>query len=121
MQRGWSGASSDGNVYVVRWANPVIVYGISPAGEIVHRYEIPADPGLKPVVIQLRKTKIAVLLRQENQRVGQIKILDVTSGEIVATYDANLGSALTCYTTDPDQFVFLANTKEGMQLIFAQP
>lgn len=122
---------ADGNAYLMRWTNPAIFYGISPGGEVVHRFTV--DPGgfdYRPAGMHVHKNRIAVLFvkMQSNDKI--MKIVDL-EGQEIANYDEvkvngkaqdAMSAAFACYTENPTRFVFLgANDDNKVQFWIAGP
>ena len=54
--------ADDGNVYLMRWVSPAIVYAISSGGEVVRRFEVKAgDDNYRPDTMQISGNRMAVL------------------------------------------------------------
>jgi hypothetical protein len=125
-------SASDGNIYLMRWLSPAIIYAISPGGEVVRRFTIdPGDASLRPFDVKISGNRIAMLFFQPQSGEQIVKIVDLEGHEI-ATYDDRspngkertdrLGAALACYTSNPDHFVFISADNDGkMQFITAEP
>jgi hypothetical protein len=123
ISRGEMKLGDDGNVYLLRWLNPAVIYAISPGGEIVRRFTVdPGDPELTVGGMAVAGGRIAVVFRKgrEGENVEQeiIKVVDL-EGNKVATYGlpmvdghAAFGISLACYSHNPEQFTFLDWTKD---------
>ncbi len=134
IDNGQAETAADGNAYLMRWTNPAIFYGISPGGEVVHRFTV--DPGesasdYRPAAMHVYKNRIAVLFVKMHVNEEIMKIVDLEGHEI-ATYDgpkpddkapnSMLSAAFACYTENPTRFVFLgADDKDKVQLWVAEP
>ncbi len=133
ISRGEMKLGGDGNVYLLRWLNPAVIYAISPAGEIVRRFTVdPGDTELTVRGMEIAGNRIAVVFRRskEGEPVQQelIKVVGI-EGNKVATYGMPMadghvafGISLACYTQNPEQFTFLGWTKdEKMVLNITEP
>lgn len=114
----------DGNIYIMRWLSPTVIYAVSPGGEVVRRVTV--DPGgtkLMPLQMHVAGNRIAILFRNEGTKEQRMKIVDL-DGKEVATYDAtgtnakeSLGGAFACYLGKTERFSFLA-TDEDHRIVF---
>lgn len=115
---GHVGVAEDGNVYLLRRLNPAIIYGISPAGEIVRRIELKSDVrDSVPRNMLINGTDAAVLFGTDGPQDTEIRIVDLTNGDLKAVYKPaqSLGTALTCFNSS--NFTFLG-AKEGRRVIY---
>lgn len=121
----------DGNVYLMRWTNPAIIYAISPGGEVVRRLKIdPGDARYYPRTLHVFKNRLAILFLDQNTFEKTMKIVDLEGHEI-ATYDEPrtddehqrmLSSAFYCYNENPTRFVFLGTNDDGrLQFVTVEP
>jgi hypothetical protein len=111
VQLGEMDAASDGNIYLMRYLSPAIVYSISPEGKVLRRFTVDAgEPSYVPSGMHIAGNKIAMEFFQPQEGNPVIKIVDLEGAEF-ATYrvgpDARIGAAFACYTSNPDRFVFL--------------
>jgi len=133
ISRGEMKLGDDGNVYLLRWLNPAVIYAISPGGEVVRRFTVdPGDPELTVGGMEIAENRIAVLFHRsregENVQQEMIKVVDL-EGNKIATYGMPMvdgrvafGITLACYTQNPEQFTFLDWTKdEKMVLKITEP
>ncbi|MGA2002042.1 MAG: hypothetical protein ABSG70_01595 [Terriglobales bacterium] len=119
ISRGKMELGEDGNVYLLRWVDPAIIYAISPGGEIQKRFTV--DPGDQDFTVGgmlVSGSRIAVLFhKQEGNAKGVeqqlIRIVDL-DGNKVASYETTkaVGITLACYSRNPEQFTFLGWTKD---------
>jgi len=123
ISRGEMKLGDDGNVYLLRWLNPAVIYAISPGGEIVRRFTVdPGDPELTVggMAVAGRRIAVVFLKAREGENVEQetIKVVDL-EGNNIASYGMPMvdghvafGISLACYTQNPEQFTFLDWTKD---------
>ncbi len=117
-------AGEDGNLYLMRWFNPAIIYAISPGGEVVRRFAVdPEDATLRPMAMRVSGSRMAVQFYEPQTGKRLMKIADL-EGNPVATYGhttSSVGLVFACYTAVPERFTFLGATEESkLQLIVAE-
>jgi hypothetical protein len=121
----------DGYVYLMRWTNPAIIYAVSAGGEVVRRFTVDAgDLSYRPVSMHIAGGRIAVLFLEHGTARDIFKIVDL-DGHPVATYEEKieekskgdrLGAAFSCYTVNPEHFVFLSTSDQNsLQVKIAEP
>lgn len=118
--------ASDGNIYLLRNLSPVIVYAVSPAGEVIRRFTVDIDG--KITSMNISGNKIALAYEEGETRKSAIKVVDL-EGHPLATYhqaikdgQGELGDALACYGNSPERFTFLGTSDNGfLELKFAEP
>lgn len=121
-------AADDGNVYLMRWLSPAIVYAISPGGEVVRRFEVKAgDDNYKPDTMHISGNRMAVLFLQPQTHQQLIKVVDL-EGKELATYEPSatgasaLGGGFACYSTNPERFTFLeSGDNNQLEIKLAEP
>jgi ribosomal protein L24E len=123
ISRGNMELGADGNVYLLRWLNPAVIYAISPGGEIVRRFTVdPGDQELTVGGMAIAGDRIAVVFRRSSADHGVvqevIEIVDL-EGNRVATYEeptldghVAYGIFLACYSHNPERFTFLGWAKD---------
>lgn len=123
ISRGQMEIGADGNVYLLRWLDPAVIYAISPGGEIVRRFTVePVGEGFKVGGMAVAGSRIAVVFRKgaEGKNVEKeiIEICDL-EGNKVASYEEPMvdghvafGITLACYSHEPEQFTFLGFAKD---------
>lgn len=123
-------AAGDGNIYVMRWLSPAIVYAVAPSGEIERRFTIDAGgTGWTPVDMHISGNRIALLFRKMDEKL--MKVVDLEGHEL-ATYDEQrvdgkpklgpLGLAYACYNSKNEQFTFLTTDDSyKVQMKHVQP
>lgn len=110
-------AAKDGNLYLMRWFSPAIIYVISPGGNVVRRFTVDAgNLDFKPASMHISGKRIALLFYQPQSMEKIMKVVDLEGNEL-ATYDelrvdgkpklGMLGGAFACYTQQPERFTFL--------------
>ncbi len=128
ISRGKMEMGPDGNVYLLRWLNPAVIYAISQGGEVVRRFTV--DPGDQDLTVErmaIAGNRIAVVFRKtsSDHRVLKqlIEIVDL-EGNKIAIYDQPLidghvafGASLVCYSQNPEQFTFMEWTKDDRWMI----
>lgn len=116
-------AASDGNVYLMRWTSPAVLYGISAGGEVVRKMTVdPGIPGLKPLGLHAAEGRLAVMFRNQETREAIFKVVSLATGDEVATYQSDsLGPAFICYSVDPERFTFLTTNDGRLAVMHAEP
>lgn len=114
--------AEDGNVYLMRWLAPALVYAISPGGDVVRRFTVdPGDQDYRLAAMHIAGKRIAVLFYQPQTMEELVKVVDL-EGHDLATYDDShkegksnnpLGIAYACYTSNPEHFTFLGIGDDG--------
>ncbi len=119
---GKSAVANDGNVYVMRYLSPAMVYAISPGGEVVRSFTV--DPGISgamPVEMRTSGNRIAIFFTQRSTHEKTMKIVDLEGHEL-ATYDDQKTDgknkpapliAFACYTATPERFTFVTYGEQG--------
>ena len=111
---------SDGNVYLVRQASPVVVYVISPSGDVVRKVAVePRTPGDVPFEMRLARGEIALVFDgwNGNRSSGnsRLTVLDAHTGERLQDFEGGVAgsgfSGLSCYAPDSGAFTFLSISK----------
>jgi hypothetical protein len=122
-------AADDGNVYVMRRMSPAIVYAVSPAGEVVRRFEVDSgDSDFTPISMHIGGSKIAVLFWDARSEKALLRVLDL-QGRSLASYQdgaesgsGTLGLALACYSQNPERFTFLSTDENSfLEFKIAEP
>lgn len=127
INRGEMRAGADGNLYLMRWLSPPVIYAISPGGEVVRRFTVrPDDSRMMPSNMRIAGDSIAIEFRSSDTKKQLIKVVDL-DGKEKATYDwPELdGKPLwqsVCYMQDPERFVFLDAAKDDTRVLrIAEP
>jgi len=123
-------AAQDGNIYLMRWTNPAIVYAISAGGSVVRRFLVdPHNSNDRPISMHVAENRIAVLFTTSDIRADVMRVLDL-EGHLQGTYsevvnektDERLGAAFACFTNNPARFVFFSvNQNNYLDLQIAEP
>ena len=109
--------AKDGNLYLLRWLSPAIVYAISPGGQVIRRFIVdPGNADLRPASMHISGNRMALMFYQPQSMDKLMKVLDLEGNELAA-YDelrvngkpklGMLGGAFACYTQQPERFTFL--------------
>jgi hypothetical protein len=128
VDRGKMEMGTDGNVYLLRWLNPAVIYAISPEGEVVRRFTV--DPGDLELTVRgmaIAGNRIAVVFQKsepgEGTRRQTIEVVDLEGNKVAAyeqpVVDGHLafGVILACYTRNPERFTFLGWTKDEKSVL----
>ena len=107
-------AADDGNVYLMRWLSPAIVYAVSPAGEVLRRFKVDSgDDNYRPEAMHISGNRMAIVFFQPQTMRKLMKVVDMEGREL-ATYETSspsnteLGGAFACYSSNPERFTFLS-------------
>jgi hypothetical protein len=117
---GESVSGDDGNVYVMRWASPALVYVVSPGGAVLRKLKIdPHEEEMLPRSLFLSKGRLAMQFADSKKPL--LIVANAESGKVLARYGANLelGGGLACYTAE--EMTFVGNKDGKLALHFAQP
>jgi hypothetical protein len=124
--------AEDGDIYLVRWLTPAIVYAVSPGGEVVRRFKIdPGDGDYRPGPVHISGNRMAVLFIQPKTRQKIMKVVDLEGQELASYEEARgdgktklggVGSAFACYSAQPERFTFLrTGENDKLELLIAEP
>jgi hypothetical protein len=109
---------SDGNLYVVRFSSPALVYVIGPRGKIMKTIKVSSPlPGALPSAFHLSGNRLALSFwNNENQR-QTVVVADAQTGRKIASYadPTGLGPSFACYSANDGVFTFL-KLGEGNEL-----
>jgi hypothetical protein len=109
---------SDGNLYVVRFSSPALVYVIGPSGKIMKTIKVSSPlPGALPSAFHLSGNRLALSFwNNENQR-QTVVVADAQTGRKIASYadPTGLGPSFACYSANDGVFTFL-KLGEGNEL-----
>jgi len=121
----------DGNIYLMRWLNPAIVYAISPEGKVVRRFTVdPGNDNLRPAAMHIASGRVAVLFVQPQSEEKTIKIVDLEGRELASYGEPErdgkmlneLGGGFACYVDQPERFTFLgSDDAHRLKLVIAEP
>ena len=111
-------AGSDGNLYVMRFSSPALVYVIGPSGKIMKTIKVSSPlPGALPSAFHLSGNRLALSFwNDENQR-QTVVVADAQTGRKIASYadPTGLGPSFACYSANEGVFTFL-RLGEGNEL-----
>ena len=109
---------SDGNLYVMRFSSPALVYVIGPSGKIMKTIKLSSPrPGALPTAFHLSGNRLALSFwNNENQRQAVV-VADAQTGRKIASYadPTGLGPSFACYSANDGVFTFL-KLGEGNEL-----
>ncbi len=109
---------SDGNLYVMRFSSPALVYVIGPSGKIMKTIKVSSPlPGALPSAFHLSGNRLALSFwNNENQR-QTVVVADAQTGRKIASYadPTGLGPSFACYSANDGVFTFL-KLGEGNEL-----
>ena len=105
-------AGIDGNIYVLHWSAPALVYVISPDGQIFRTLKIAGPlPGALPTAFHLSINRLAVSFWNEGKQRQTILVVDAQTGQQIASYAdtelERLGPWFACYSANAGVFTFL--------------
>jgi hypothetical protein len=125
-------AAADGNIYLMRWTSPAILYGISPGGEVTRRFTVdPGDSDYRPGAMHISDNRVAITFFHPQTMEGKIKIVDL-EGHDITTYNTpkvngkpdprfNMLS-FSCFTSNPQRFLFVSTSEDyKLEMITAEP
>jgi len=101
---------TDGNIYAMRGSLPVVLFVISPSGEILRKLKISVpSPGAKPQAFHMSANRVAVSFWDDATNSQTLVITDAQTGRRIATYSdpGTLGPSFACYSADEGVFTFL--------------
>lgn len=121
---------SDGNIYLMRWVTPAIVYAVSPGGEVVRRFTVdPGDASYRPEGMHISGNRIAIVFFHPQTHEDRMKIVDL-EGHEVATYDEPKVNgkvqfhmlSFACFTENPEHFTFLSEADDDkLEILSVKP
>lgn len=122
VSSGESVAASDGNIYVLRRANPAVVYAVSPGGQVLRTFSVdPGDPGLMPMGMKAAQGQLAIAFDRDGKRDLMIKTVDF-EGHGLASYsvaDGRFMGFFACYA--PPNFVFTKSKGDFVEFLTVGP
>jgi hypothetical protein len=122
----------DGLVYLMRATSPATVYAISAAGEVVRKIVVkaPTATGVPHFGIRVVKNRLVIQFGRscdstanlDSCRGSTYAVVDATTGQRLAAYDADKEAAgtMACYAPDPDRF-FIFSDQHGLDIVEAVP
>ncbi len=114
--------AADGNIYLMRWLSPAVIYAISPGGEVVRRMTVdPGDQGAMPENMRIAGDSIAIEFRNKDTKKKLFKVIDL-QGKTRATYrwpevEGKPVWLSLCYMQNPERFVFLDLAKDDVPVL----
>jgi len=123
-------AGDDGLVYLMRATSPVIVYAISAAGNVIRQFLVdpPTSMGEPDFGIRFVKNRLAIQFRRscDNSEsdachTSQYAIVDATTGERLAAYEADkeVAGTMACYAPDPDRLFTFSEDRHRLGIVEA--
>jgi hypothetical protein len=111
---------SDGNLYVMRRSSSVLVYVISPSGEIMKTIKVStALAGATPSAFHVSGNRLAIAFGKEDSesQPQTIVVADAQTGRKIASYSdaTGLDASFACYSANEGVFTFL-KLGEGNEL-----
>jgi len=109
---------SDGNLYVMRFSSPALVYVIGPSGKIIKTIKVSSRlPGASPSAFHLSGNRLALSFWNEESQRQTVVVADAQTGRKIASYadPTGLGPSFACYSANDGVFTFL-KLGEGNEL-----
>ncbi len=109
---------SDGNLYVMRFSSPALVYVIGPSGKIIKTIKVSSRlPGVLPSAFHLSGNRLALSFWNEESQRQTVVVADAQTGRKIASYadPTGLGPSFACYSANDGVFTFL-KLGEGNEL-----
>ena len=122
IYQGAIATAGDGNIYLMRWLSPAVIYAISPGGEVVRRISVDAgDAGAMPENMYIAGNSIAVEFRNKESKKKIFKVVDL-EGKTRATYswpelEGKPVWLSLCYMQNPERFVFLDHEENNVLVL----
>lgn len=121
---GAAAAGPDGNVYLLRWANPAIVYAIASSGKVVRRLEIePPLDNLMPFYMQVMQGRVVLQFSEFgiSPRTA-VSVHDWETGARLKLYDvSNAPGVLGCYNPVTDELTLVGSGDHQMLIQQVRP
>ncbi len=111
-------AGSDGNLYVMRFSSPALVYVIAPSGKIMKTIKVSSPlPGAVPSAFHLSGNRLALSFWNDENQSQTVVVADAQTGRKIASYSdpTGLGPSFACYSANDGVFTFL-RLGEGNEL-----
>lgn len=101
---GTTTAGPNGTVYLIRHSNPATIYQLDDGGNVLKSFSVRSDGvGRFGAGLFESQGRLAVVFGRWGSAEAEIKVLDASSGEVVASYTDDFGGP-TCFTA-PAEFV----------------
>ena len=100
----------DGNLYVMRFSYPALVYVIAPSGKIMKTIKVASPlPGALPSAFHLSGNRLALSFWNEESQRQTVVVADAQTGRKIASYadPTGLGPSFACYSANDGVFTFL--------------
>ena len=118
LDLGEAEAGRDGNLYVMRFSSPALVYVIAPTGNIMKTIKVSSPlPGALPSAFHLSGNRLALSFWNEESQRQTVVVVDAQTGRKIASYadPTGLGPSFACYSANDGVFTFL-RLGEGNEL-----
>ena len=109
---------SDGNLYVMRFSSPALVYVIAPSGKIMKTIKVSSPlAGAVPSAFHLSGNRLALSFWNDENQSQTVVVADAQTARKIATYadPTGLGPSFACYSANDGVFTFL-RLGEGNEL-----
>jgi hypothetical protein len=101
---------SDGNLYVMRFSSPAVVYVIAPSGKIMKTIKVvSALADALPSAFHVSGNQMALSFWNEQKQSQTVVVADAQTGRKIASYGdpGALGPSFACYSANERVFTFL--------------
>jgi hypothetical protein len=108
----------DGNLYVMRFSSPALVYVIAPSGKIMKTIKVSSPlPEALPSAFHVSGNRLALSFWNEESQRQTVVVADAQTGRKIASYadPTGLGPSFACYSANDGVFTFL-RLGEGNEL-----
>jgi hypothetical protein len=124
--------ADDGLVYLMRATSPPSVYAISAVGDVVRKIVVSPPTGIGSADFGLRvvNNRLTVQFNRscdgtansDSCRISTYAVVDATTGQKLAAYEADEEAAgtMACYAPDPDRF-YIYSDRHGLDVVEAEP
>lgn len=102
-------AGRDGNLYAMRASSPVLVYVISPSGNILRTLKVRGLEASIPSSFHVSGNQLAISFYDNQNKNQMIVIIDAQTGRRVAMYsdESGVAASFACFSADDEVFKFL--------------
>lgn len=116
---------SNGNLYVMRFSSPALIYVIASSGKIIQTFKIYAPlSGAMPSAFHVSGNQLAISFWNEENQSSTVVVADAQTGRKIASYAdlTGLGTTLACYSANDGVFTFLKlGEANELEVIRAEP